>query len=150
MLCLQPARWTDGPKEAVLEKLCNGKTGDGAYFPCTSPCWTYHRCTRWKYKAWHPDRAGLQSAEMPLRISQRLGEFSSKWQLSFVLCSPASSSWKNKVWEHGAVFDSAMQTAAECAGEDPRVFIKFFLKNNNWEKKIKNHGIRFSSNLAKD
>lgn len=30
MLCLQLAHQTEGPKEAVLEKPCNGKKGDGA------------------------------------------------------------------------------------------------------------------------
>lgn len=76
----------------------------------------------------------LHWAKIPVRISQRLCEICSYWQ---VCCDAVltSSHGKNKVWQHRAAFNSAMQMAVECAGEDPRVFIKCSLKKIElWHK----------------
>lgn len=51
------------------------------------------------------------------------------------MLSSAAAMEKKKVWEQRAVFNSAMQTAVQCAGEDPRVFIKFSVqKIELWHK----------------
>lgn len=65
MLCLQLAHQTEGPKEAVLEKPCNGKKGDGASGESkTSSCLhtlslrVLAEHTSCKYMAWHPAALG--------------------------------------------------------------------------------------------
>lgn len=50
------------------------------------PCWAYHKCASWEYVAWPQPKLAtihivLHWAEIPVRISQRLGEICSYWQM---------------------------------------------------------------------
>lgn len=143
----QLAHWTERLQEASARLPGDGPSSKSktrshsAHILPAHPCWTYCKCASWEYVAWHPAKVGLATihillhwAEIPVRISQRLCEICSYWQL----CCDAvftSSHRKNKVWEHRAAFNSAMQMAVECAGEDPRVFIKCSLqKIELWHK----------------